>query len=206
MNRTVLFGAVVIALVVSSTAIAKESTLVTCGSLIKLINDQTKHFVTSLDVTYGSGSGQHVVVGSPSEGTSESMWIVKKNGCRQGSPIKNGEEIKLQHMGTRRWLHSHLFGSPLSGQQEISCFGDEAKSDTGDIWIIEWDDRQDYWVQDQKIRLKHKDTGAYLSSHAMMFRQPIAGRTEIFGSKKSGKPAVFRAGEGVFFGITVEKR
>jgi len=37
----------------------------------------------------------------------------------QGSPIKNGQAVKLQHIATRRWLHSHMFASPLSNNQEV---------------------------------------------------------------------------------------
>ncbi len=39
--------------------------------------------------------------------------------CAQGTPIKSGQEIRLQHIVTRRWLHSHLFASPLSNNQEV---------------------------------------------------------------------------------------
>jgi dolichyl-phosphate-mannose--protein O-mannosyl transferase len=39
--------------------------------------------------------------------------------CARGTPILNGDIIRLQHMGTRRWLHSHLHQSPLSAQQEV---------------------------------------------------------------------------------------
>jgi hypothetical protein len=41
--------------------------------------------------------------------------------CVRGTPIMSGDVIRLQHMQTRRWLHSHLHQSPLSGQQEVSA-------------------------------------------------------------------------------------
>lgn len=50
-----------------------------------------------------------------------------------------------------------------------------------------------------RLRLKHKDTGIYLSNHAVSYQRPIQGRTEVFGSKKTGKTVTFRAGEGVYF-------
>lgn len=40
--------------------------------------------------------------------------------CIQGSPVKLGEAIRLQHSGTHKWLHSHHFTSPLTGNQEVS--------------------------------------------------------------------------------------
>ena len=41
--------------------------------------------------------------------------------CMQGSPISKGQEVRLQHVGTRRWLHSHQFASPLSNNQEVGA-------------------------------------------------------------------------------------
>lgn len=29
--------------------------------------------------------------------------------------------MRLQHIATRRWLHSHLFSSPLTNNQEVRC-------------------------------------------------------------------------------------
>lgn len=39
--------------------------------------------------------------------------------CKPGSPIKKKQRLRLQHSATRRWLHSHQFQSPLSGNQEV---------------------------------------------------------------------------------------
>jgi hypothetical protein len=37
----------------------------------------------------------------------------------QGTPIKGGALVRLQHVATRKWLHSHKFPSPMSNQQEV---------------------------------------------------------------------------------------
>ena len=60
--------------------------------------------------------------------------------------------MRLQHAASRRWLHSHLFSSPLSNNQEVSCFGDDANTDSGDVWQVEWDDSAAHWLQDSVIR------------------------------------------------------
>ena len=39
--------------------------------------------------------------------------------------------IRLQHLNTRAFLHSHHFSSPLSGNQEVSAFGDSDSGDNG---------------------------------------------------------------------------
>lgn len=49
--------------------------------------------------------------------------LVQEGDCTQGMPIKSGTPIRLQHMNTRRWLHSHKFPSPLSGNQEVRASG-----------------------------------------------------------------------------------
>lgn len=132
--------------------------------------------------------------------------------CAQGTPIKSGQEIRLQHIVTRRWLHSHLFSSPLSNNQEVcvcvlgctsppvfemlarhppprtaghalatciaglprpqvSCFGDDKNTDSGDVWRVEWDGAAATWQRDMPVRLLHKDTGAFLSTHAVKYQR-----------------------------------
>lgn len=39
---------------------------------------------------------------------------------KQGDAIKSGAIIRLQHMRTQKWLHSHLHASPISGNLEVS--------------------------------------------------------------------------------------
>lgn len=166
----------------------------------------TKHRLHSFDVNYGTGSGQQAVVGSTQENSGQSLWVVRSGGpegCAQGQPIDAATEIRLQHAQTGKWLHSHLFPSPLTGgqHQEVSCFGSAEESDTGDVWFVEWDDgKQKHWMKDMPIRIKHKDTGAYLSNHGKTYPRPIAGNSEVFAVKnKKGKEQTFSAGEGVYF-------
>jgi hypothetical protein len=41
---------------------------------------------------------------------------------QQGDAIPNGSIIRLQHVRTRKWLHSHLHQSPISGNLEVGGF------------------------------------------------------------------------------------
>lgn len=66
-------------------------------------------------------------------------------------PIKKKQQLRLQHTATRKWLHSHQFQSPLSGNQEVSAFGGDSQSDGGDVWVIEWDGKAKFWKQDSKV-------------------------------------------------------
>jgi len=38
--------------------------------------------------------------------------------CPQGTALKSGARVRLQHVNTRAWLHSHHFPSPLTQNQE----------------------------------------------------------------------------------------
>lgn len=64
-----------------------------------------------------------------------SHWVIKgKTGslCTRGTPVKCGDIIRLQHLTTFKNVHSHFFTSPLSGNQEVSAYGDETgEGDTG---------------------------------------------------------------------------
>ncbi|PRW20677.1 stromal cell-derived factor 2 [Chlorella sorokiniana] len=178
-----------------------EKVLVTCGSTIKLESSNTRHVLHSHEVSYGygRGSGQQSVTGFYERDSAGSLWTIK--GCSQGTPIKPGQEIKLQHIVTRRWLHSHLFASPLSNNQEVSCFGDDKNTDSGDVWRVEWDGSAASWERDMPVRLLHKDTGAFLSTHAVKYQRPIPGHTEVMGMKAKGVHTLWQATEGVYWAV-----
>ena len=53
--------------------------------------------------------------------------------CTRGDPIKCGQRVRLLHMQTKKYLHSHLHVSPLSSQQEVSA---NNPTDGGDNWIV----------------------------------------------------------------------
>ncbi|KAK9808465.1 hypothetical protein WJX73_009004 [Symbiochloris irregularis] len=144
-----------------------SAALVTCGSVIKLSHARTSYLLHSHEIAYGSGSGQQSVTGYDSSDDANSLWIIrglKGHWCPQGSSIKSGFQLRLQHASTRKFLHSHHFESPLSGQQEVSAFGSDTDSDDMDIWQVDWDKGAGEWTQDQQVRLRHAHTGVYLAS------------------------------------------
>ena len=72
--------------------------------------------------------------------------------------VKCGAKIRLEHLETKKNLHSHLFKSPLSSNQEVSAFGTDGQGDTGDYWIVTCSD--DYWIKDSAVKFKQIDTNA----------------------------------------------
>ncbi|KAD5507754.1 hypothetical protein E3N88_15457 [Mikania micrantha] len=185
-----------------------EGVEITYGSVIKLMHEKTKFRLHSHDVPYGSGSGQQSVTGFPNVNDANSYWIVRpetKTSYQPGEKIKSGTIIRLQHMKTRKWLHSHLHASPISGNLEVSCFGDDGNSDTGDYWRLEIEGSGKTWRQDQRIRLRHVDTSGYLHSHDKKYNRIAGGQQEVCGVREKRADNVWLAAEGIYLPTTETK-
>lgn len=64
--------------------------------------------------------------------TRHSHWaLLRIHSFINSKPVACGSVIRLQHLQTRLFLHSHNFRSPLSNNQEVSCFGDGSQGDEG---------------------------------------------------------------------------
>eukprot|EP01120_Amphizonella_sp_Union-15-10_P006627 TRINITY_DN2160_c0_g1_i1.p1 TRINITY_DN2160_c0_g1~~TRINITY_DN2160_c0_g1_i1.p1 ORF type:complete len:206 (+),score=27.01 TRINITY_DN2160_c0_g1_i1:52-669(+) len=182
-----------------------DFTFVTCGSMIKLRHVKTGYRLHSHEVTYGSGSGQQSVTGFPNIDDPNSFWIIreplKKPSCIQGSSIKNGAVIRLQHYATKKYLHSHLHRSPLSQQQEVSCY---PEGDTGDNWKVITVTGSEYWKRGETVRFQHVDTGNYLQSNTNKFRNPIPGQQEICCIEHPDEWTTWNSEEGFYFPLLNE--
>ncbi|GJN03627.1 hypothetical protein PR202_ga21093 [Eleusine coracana subsp. coracana] len=112
----------------------------------------------------------------------------------EGTEVTYGSVVKLMHEKTKHRLHSHdvPYGSG-SGQQSVtgfpegddsnsywvSCFGGDEQSDTGDYWRLEIEGTGKLWKRDQKVRLRHVDTGGYLHSHNKKYNRLGGGQQEV---------------------------
>ncbi|CAM9236102.1 unnamed protein product, partial [Ectocarpus fasciculatus] len=185
--------------------------LVTCGSVIKLKHKDTGHHLHSHAVAWGSGSSQQSVTAHGASNDQQSFWLVKEahnaEACPLSTAIKCGDKIRLQHVATGKNLHSHLFRAPLSGNQEVSGFGDNGWGDTGDNWEVVCSSKADYWNRGEVIQFKHGDTGKWLSTGtAYAFNQqncgggcPIMGQTEVSSSSKKDSKTLWFTGQGIYF-------
>jgi dolichyl-phosphate-mannose--protein O-mannosyl transferase len=180
---------------------------VTCGSVVKLANNNYKNRLHSHDIKYGSGSGQQSVTATDEQEDGNSYWTVKGSTvkqCTRGEPVSCGSNIRLEHANTKKNLHSHLFSSPLSGNQEISAFGDTSgEGDTGDNWTVVCND--EYWDRAENIRLKHVDTEKWLSISGRTYGRPINGQLEVIGASYPDSSSYWQTMEGVFVKPTEEK-
>ena len=188
-----------------------EQSPVTCGSMIKLRHEETGNHLHSHQIQWGSGSGQQSVTGHGSSNDAGANWVVKaphqEDGkCEIGTPLKCGAVIRLEHSQTGKNLHSHLFRAALSGQQEVSGFGEGGDGDGGDNWIVQCSGK--YWMRGEPIELKHRDTNKYLYTAAKVrFTQqncgggcPIMGQTEVSSSStKQGQSTKWKTAQGLYF-------
>ncbi|KAL3103643.1 hypothetical protein niasHS_000279 [Heterodera schachtii] len=178
-----------------------EDEPVTCGSVLKLQSVADNVRLHSHEVKYGSGSGQQSVTGNSNSDDVNSHWqIIGPNSepCQRGQPVKCDSSIRFMHLQTRCFLHSHEFSAPLSrGMQEVSCFGKEGQqSDSGDHYKVMCSG--DVWTQDEQIKLKHENTGNYLSISGQQFGRPISGQREVIAAPSAGHKSLWLAAEGIF--------
>uniref|UniRef100_A0A834R5S1 Stromal cell-derived factor 2 n=1 Tax=Sarcoptes scabiei TaxID=52283 RepID=A0A834R5S1_SARSC len=174
-------------------------TSVTCGSVIKLMSVNSGIRLHSHDIKYGSGSGQQSVTGTDQQEDINSYWQIRPKQdehCERGEPIRCGSIIRLTHLQTRKNLHSHHFSSPLSNNQEVSCFGKDGEGDTGDNWTVLCGGS--HWETNGNIRLKHVDTEMFLASSGHSYGRPIHGQMEIIAQHYSDSSVYWTAKEGIY--------
>nr|SVE71323.1 EOG090X0E0P [Daphnia similis]SVE71956.1 EOG090X0E0P [Daphnia similis]SVE72582.1 EOG090X0E0P [Daphnia similis] len=172
---------------------------VTCGSAIKLQNLAYKIRLHSHDVKYGSGSGQQSVTGTDTTDDVNSHWAILgplNKTCKRGEPIECGSTIRFHHLTTRKFLHSHLFSSPLSGSQEVSAFGENGVGDTGDYWKVVCDG--DFWEREDNVVFRHVDTNVYLATSGHAYGRPINGQLEIVGLMRLDSSCQWKTAEGLY--------
>ncbi|KAK7172689.1 hypothetical protein R3I93_002724 [Phoxinus phoxinus] len=176
-----------------------DSSYVTCGSLIKLMNTRHSVRLHSHDVKYGSGSGQQSVTGVDSAEDANSYWRIRgkpDSVCQRGVPVRCGEAIRITHMKTGRNLHSHHFSSPLSNHQEVSAFGENGEGDDLDVWSVQCSTT--YWEREDAVRFKHVGTEVFLSVTGEQFGHPIRGQREVHGMPSPNNHNYWKVMEGVF--------
>ena len=162
--------------------------IATYGNKVKLHHLATARTLHSHPLNYGHPrtSGQQQVTAY--EGADDNdLWIVygahgQPDNHRVGQPVQNGDIIRLQHVLTGRNLHSHGgIPSPVTGQQEVTCFGDNGFGDDNDNWRVEIE-RGGAWDTNRRMRLIHVNTNHALHSH-FGFSHPnwTASQQEVTG-------------------------
>ncbi|KAG0359341.1 Stromal cell-derived factor 2-like protein 1 [Gamsiella multidivaricata] len=181
--------------------IDEEFQKVTCGSSIKLTHEKSQFKLHSHQIPYGSGSGQQSVTAVPGKDDTNSLWLVMAqlgHSCERGEPVPCGSAVRLKHVNTKKFLHSHQHQSPMSGGLEVSAYDGQ---DDGDDWLLECMNKKDeYWTREASVQLRHAATGMYLSSSARhVYGNPIPGQQEVAGHRHHQSDQSWIAQEGVYF-------
>mmetsp|Transcript_6149 Transcript_6149/g.5077 ORF Transcript_6149/g.5077 Transcript_6149/m.5077 type:complete len:254 (+) Transcript_6149:44-805(+) len=180
----------------------EDNNIITCGSAIKINNlisssdDDNYYYIRSSGISWGSGSGQQIVTvrRGGQEDNNDFYWLIElststtsslnNQHCISGDPIKCGSVLRLKHINTGKYLHSHKDPSNLSGQQEVTGYDGIDDDDGDDDWVIECNNN--YWLMNIPIQLKHNNTNKYLtSSYKYIYNDgncpgcPIIGDREI---------------------------
>jgi dolichyl-phosphate-mannose--protein O-mannosyl transferase len=144
--------------------------VVTYGTKLRLQHHVTDRWLHShFDLyTHPGSSGQQVVVAVESK-SSRNEWVVKGPHAesllqRTGQAVHDGAIIRLDHVDSRRNLHSHVAPSPATGQQEVTCYGENGVGNPDDNWRLEVEGGAE-WTTEKRIRLIHVNTNAALHSH-----------------------------------------
>ncbi|KAJ3435281.1 stromal cell-derived factor 2-like protein [Anaeramoeba flamelloides] len=144
---------------------------------------------------------QQSVTGLRNTDSTGSLWLVKgKHGteCPQGRILANGDIIRLEHLTTRKNLHSHQYKSPLSNNQEVSVYGQNSRGDSGDNFQLVLENCK--WHRDKAIILKHEKTNAYLADSSKQYGKPVSGQTEICTLKNNDSQSTkWKATYGIYF-------
>ncbi|XP_029466874.1 stromal cell-derived factor 2 isoform X2 [Rhinatrema bivittatum] len=146
-----------------------------------------------------SGSGQQSVTGVTLVDDSNSYWSVRgktSTVCERGTIIRCGQDIRLTHVNTGRNLHSHHFTSPLSGNQEVSAFGDNGEGDFLDDWTVLCDGL--FWERESEVRFRHVSTDVFLSVTGEQYGRPIHGQREVHGMTYANQNNYWKVMEGIF--------
>ncbi|KAI8377651.1 MIR motif-containing protein [Radiomyces spectabilis] len=145
--------------------------IVRYGDHIYLKHCATGRLLSSNDEAYEGGSGQQMVFASDDGDENVSVWkILTPSGSeeRPGYEVGYDDILRLKHLGTGRHLHSHEIESPITGQQEVSGFGNDDESDDNDLWVLERlgeGDEDSLWHVDTPVILRHAQTRNTLHSH-----------------------------------------
>ncbi|WP_338786163.1 MIR domain-containing protein [Metabacillus sp. FJAT-53654] len=164
------------------------NTVVRYGQTIKVSHLMTGLTLHSHALNYGHGgsSGQQQITCFRGADDND-LWRIKgpdgtDANYKINEVVKHGDVIRLEHVLTKRNLHSHSgHPSPVTGQQEVTCFGSDGQGDNNDNWRVEFVGGG-LWSAQRRVRLVHQNTNHALHSHLEHSHDKwTAGQQEVTG-------------------------
>ncbi|OLY80706.1 Stromal cell-derived factor 2-like protein [Smittium mucronatum] len=155
------------------------------GTVLAFKHMMTGNFLQSKDeIISESGSGQQLVYCDSHDIQDDDAWQVMPANHDVPTPgleVTYGTVIRLQHVQTGKFLHSHYhFTCGETGQNEVTCFGGPDYSDDNDHWIVERFgniDEGEVWDRHNSVVLRHYVSGMALHSHDIKYSDGLQSVT-----------------------------
>eukprot|EP00039_Didymoeca_costata_P018721 m.334681 g.334681 ORF g.334681 m.334681 type:complete len:515 (+) comp17411_c0_seq1:134-1678(+) len=158
------------------------------GAKIKVEHCETFNRLHSHGTRYPRGSRQQSVTCFHGHDNND-YWVFKSahgtpGHSMDGSPVRNGDIVRLQHHDTGRNLHSHNIPSHVAGggQHEVSCYEIGQAGDSNDNWRVETNGSHAL-KQGEPFKLIHCATGFALHSHNLKYRFINHNEVTCFGGR-----------------------
>jgi hypothetical protein len=119
----------------------------------------------SIPYTHPGTSGCQQITGFAARDDND-YWVIKPpQGTVRFGNLRHGDIIQLEHASTGMIMYSQAgYLSPLSGQQEVSCYNTTNAQDTNGNWTLEVDGAG-LLTLGKRFRLVHVNTRHALHSH-----------------------------------------
>jgi dolichyl-phosphate-mannose--protein O-mannosyl transferase len=160
------------------------------GAVITLKHEAYPAFLYSelAQYVHAGTSGQQMVGAVPDE-TTNCHWLLKPAHAidptmLSGRPIHAGDVVRLEHIPTKRNLHTHNDRpAPSCGfdQKEVTCYGENGHGNSDDNWIVELPSGGSDWLTGQSVRLVNQAILAALHSHDRKFTIASSSFQEVTG-------------------------
>ena len=145
--------------------------VITHGTRFRLRHKLTGLYLHSHDIKLPKGSKQQQVTCFGGRNSDDLFFLKSRHGQSErgmdGRPVANGSIVRLQHVNTKRNLHSHSLPSHVAnGQHEVTCWQTNAGGDSNDNWKVECKGELE---ANTPFRLIHVETNHALHSHKLNF-------------------------------------
>ena len=189
-----------------------KSSVITCGSTLRIRNEITKYHLSSFNMNWSTGSHLQIITAVKEDDSYDSLFTIKEGDglppCENGEPIKCNSIIRLEHVKTGKNLHSHEFPSFITRQQEACAFGENGEGDVNDNFRIicyKWNEEE--IKGETSFFLQHVPTEQYLfiDYKKSLYNDhncrgcPINGQREVSLTKNKDKQCLWHVAGGILF-------
>lgn len=121
---------------------------------------------------------------------SNNRWVIKNINAEpdlndktaQPVIVRNGDLIRLEHVMTKRNLHSHREVAPVTKKHyQVTCYGENGVGDANDIWqvfIVNGEENEEIKTVTGKLKFVHYLTKCALYSHSKQLPKYVTAKEQ----------------------------